>query len=136
MPDHPSDRPKIIVDEDWKSQVQAEKQRLEAEVQPPPPAGEEMEMPPASFPVLLSTLASQALVCLGQIPNPATGKPEIFLDDAKHFIDTLQMLEEKTRGNLTGEEGEMLTGLLHELRMVYVAVSQQSPPGAAGGEIK
>jgi hypothetical protein len=83
----------------------------------------------ASFPMLLTTLATQAMVTLGQVANPVTGKADIDLPYARHFIDTLQMLEEKTRGNLTPDEAGMLSDLLHDLRLAYVAVRDQ-PAGA------
>ena len=69
-------------------------------------------------------MATQALAELGQIPD-ASGKATVRLDLAKHVIDTLAVLEEKTRGNLTQEEEVMLTQLLHELRMTFVAVRQK-----------
>ena len=72
--------------------------------------------------MLLTTLATQALVGLGQIPHPLSGKAEIQLDEAKHFIDTLEMLEAKTAGNRTPEEERLLENLLHELRLGYVEV--------------
>jgi hypothetical protein len=133
----PSQPSKIIVDEDWKSQVQAEKQRLAEEAartasgsQPAAvdegTANEAGELPPASLAVLLSMLATQAMVCLGQIPDPLAGKVEVHLDQAKHFIDLLQMLEEKTKGNLSPDESGMLEDLLHELRMAFVAVKGRS----------
>jgi hypothetical protein len=128
MTDHPqSEKPKIIVDEDWKSQVQAEKQRLAQEPsarQAEPETGH--AMPPATFSVLVSTIATQAMVCLGQLPNPITGKAELHLDEAKHFVDTLQMLEEKTAGNRSPDESEMLDEILHELRMAYVTLSSRA----------
>ncbi|HVV73667.1 MAG TPA: DUF1844 domain-containing protein, partial [Verrucomicrobiae bacterium] len=70
--------------------------------------------------VLLTTLATQALVSMGQIPHPVSGKPEVQLEEAKHFIDTLEMLETKTAGNRTPEETRLLDNLLHELRLGYV----------------
>ena len=142
MPDDPkADKPKIIVDEDWKSQVQAEKRRLAEELQQKeaattpaaePPATdwsaeEETDaLTPASFPVLLSMLATQAMVCLGQIPSPLSGQLEVHLDEAKHFIDLLSLLEDKTRGNLTEQESQMLEALLHELRMSFVMTTNRA----------
>jgi hypothetical protein len=121
------DRPKIIIDEDWKNQAQREKEALKQSADSPQPAQQAQPgtMPPATFPVLLSTLATQALVCLGQFPNPLTGKPEIHLEEAQHFIDTLAMLEGKTAGNRTPEESQMLDELLHELRMMFVHARSQ-----------
>ena len=113
-------RSKIIVDEDWKSQAQAEKQRLQAELDRKQQAGQgaaEPSLPLATFAVHVSTLATQALVFLGQMPNPLTGKMEVHLEQAKHFIDTLQMLQDKTKGNLTPDESRMLEEVVHELRM-------------------
>ena len=118
-----SPKPKLIIDEDWKSQVQAEKEALERQKEhpsrPQPAAG---PLPPATLAMLLTTLATQALVGLGQIPHPLSGKAEIQLDEAKHFIDTLEMLEAKTAGNRTPEEERLLENLLHELRLGYVEV--------------
>ncbi len=120
---------KLIIDEDWKSQVQREKEELEEKKTAPPddsaPGGQ--TIPPASFPMLCSTLATQALVSMGQIPNPMTGQPsEIDLEQAKHFVDTLQVLQDKTKGNLTPEESGMLENLLHELRLGFVAMQRQA----------
>src|SRR5687768_10241988 len=115
------DNPKIIVDEDWKSQVQAEKEKLQKEVEQHKvnPTAEDPEMPHASLAMLISTIATQAAVCMGQLPNPITGKAEVHLNQARHFIDTLAVLEEKTTGNRTPEESAMLTAMLHELRMAF-----------------
>lgn len=116
---------KLIIDEDWKSQAQAEKEALERQIhhdQPQSKPETAAPMPPATLAVLLTTLATQALVSLGQIPHPVSGKPEVHLDEAKHFIDTLEMLEQKTKGNRTDEESRLLENLLHELRMGYVQV--------------
>ena len=117
---------KIIIDEDWKSQAQAEKEALERQVHQEPPArpAQPAGLPPATLAVLLTTLATQALVALGQIPHPVSGKPEIHFDEAKHFVDTLEMLETKTGGNRTPEETQLLDNLLHELRLGYVEVQK------------
>lgn len=129
---NPSEEPKIIVDEDWKSQVAKEKEALkeQAEKAPkePKPDGQDFEMPPASFMVLLSTLATQAMAALGFIPDPATGQPNVNRPMAKHFIDTLAMLQEKTKGNLTDEEAAHLRDGLHQLRMSYVSTADATTP--------
>lgn len=78
--------------------------------------------PPASFEVLISMLFTQAMATLGQMPNPATGKPEINKPFAKHYIDTMEMLGEKTKGNLNDDESKILSEALHALRMAYVSV--------------
>jgi hypothetical protein len=82
------------------------------------------QIPPASFAILVSTLATQAMLSMGKAPNPVTNKTEVNADLAKHFIDTLGMLEEKTKGNLSKEEAGMLEAVLHELRMAFVTVKK------------
>ena len=59
---------------------------------------------------------------MGLVPDPVSGKPNVNRNLAKHFVDTLGILEEKTRGNLTDDEAALLTETLHQLRMAYVAV--------------
>jgi len=128
-----SNDPKIIVDDDWKSQVEAEKEKLKTEMDAQP-KDESDEFPPASFPMLLSTLVTQALAALGQVPNPETGKAEIHKPIARHYIDMLGILEEKTKGNLTDEEIEMLSGMVHQLRMVFVGTPDTMPESAPASE--
>jgi hypothetical protein len=119
------DKPKIIVDEDWKSQVEQEKEALQQEQsqQASDAAAEtqDVEIPPATLPVLITTLATQAMICLGQIPHPSTGQAMTDIPQATHFVDLLQMLEEKTEGNRTAEEIAMLSNILHQLRLAVVA---------------
>ena len=75
--------------------------------------------------------AQNAALFLGQIPNPKTGEPEINLDLARMFIDQLEMIQEKTRGNLTNEETTVLRNTLSNLQMAYVEASGSArPPGA------
>ena len=83
-------------------------------------APESREPPPASFSVLVSMLFTQAMAMLGQMPDPGTGETSINKPFAKHHIDTLEMLESKTKGNLDEEESAMLREALHALRMMYV----------------
>ena len=64
--------------------------------------------------------AQQASLFLGRIPSPQSGKTEILLEPAKLFIDHLEMIREKTRGNLTNEEKEILNSVLSDLEMAYV----------------
>lgn len=125
------EKPKIIVDEDWKSQVQAERESLKnQEVEnadeegggQKPQQPEAMPLPEASFSVLVTTLGTQTLVALGQTADPNEEKVPVNLDFAKHCIDTLDILEQKTKGNLTDEEAGLLSRFLHELRMLFVAV--------------
>ncbi len=125
----PNEEPKIIVDDDWKEQVQQEKAKAstEEEVDSSQP-----ELPPASFPILVSTLSTQALASMGYIPGP-DGQPMTNLPMAKHFVDTLAVLEEKTKGNLDEEENSLLSETLHQLRMAYVQASSTAEPAAQEG---
>jgi uncharacterized protein DUF1844 len=75
--------------------------------------------------------AQNAALFLGQIPNPKTGEGEVNLELAKMFIDQLEMIQEKTRGNLTNEESTVLKNTLSNLQMLYVEISQHAPKGAA-----
>ena len=132
MSDKPQEDRRIIVDEDWKSRVEAEREaQKNAEASGTQPAAgaegaDTDELPPASLPFLVTTLATQAMAALGQIPDPVEQKPVIRLQLAKHHIDTLAMLQEKTKGNLAPEEVSMLEEVLHQLRMFFVHVQSQS----------
>ena len=71
--------------------------------------------------------AQNTALFLGQIPNPKTGEPEVNLELAKMFIDQLDMIQEKTRGNLTSEEQTVLRNALSNLQMAYVEVARAQP---------
>ncbi|MBR3665039.1 MAG: DUF1844 domain-containing protein [Desulfovibrio sp.] len=79
-------------------------------------------MPKVTFSTFILSMASSALVQLGEVPDPASGgtKPDKLM--AKHSIDLLDMLKEKTRGNLDGAEQQMLDSMLFELKMKYVKI--------------
>ena len=84
-------------------------------------------LPPASFEFLTLSLRTQAEVQLGLMHfGPPEEKPEPDLDLARHSIDLLAMLQEKTRGNLTLEEQRMLENSLTELRFRYVQVLEDT----------
>ena len=136
MTDENKEDRKIIVDEDWKTRVKAER---EAQKHAPPPdespdaeaqSEESGQLPPASFSFLVTTLATQTMATLGQLPDPVEQKPVVRLALAKHHIDCLAMLQEKTQGNLTSEESKMLDEVTHQLRMLFVHV--QSESGTSG----
>ncbi|MBC20664.1 MAG: hypothetical protein CMJ74_10455 [Planctomycetaceae bacterium] len=129
---------KIIIDEDWKSQVEAEKEQAEADREASDPgdpaatvksanekASQEIPLPPADFTTIVSMLATQAMLNLGTLPNPMTGKTDRNLPQAKHAIDLVEVLQEKTKGNCNPQEVAILQNLLHELRMAYVASEGQ-----------
>ncbi len=153
MSNESQEEPKLIIDEDWKSQVEREKEELkrqaeqgksgesesiESESTKPKSAAsaaeaveatgtsDEIPPPPASFSFLLTTLATQAMAALGQMPGEDGQSLPVNLDYARHFIDMMGVLEEKTTGNLDEAEENLLKEALHQMRMMFVAVSQQS----------
>lgn len=74
-----------------------------------------------NFSMFVSSLSMQALIFLGEIDNPITHKKEENLDQARYMIDTLVMLKEKTKGNLSANEANLIDNVLYELRMKYTA---------------
>ncbi|MDP6542588.1 MAG: DUF1844 domain-containing protein [Phycisphaerae bacterium] len=159
---NPEEEPKIIVDDDWKQQAQAEKEKLaeqaktdetppgDPEAQPADqqapgqgPEGQERQLPPASFTTLVSSLATQAMMALGGFKDPNSDKVMVDLELAKHHIDTLKVLEEKTKGNIDDEEKKLLEEASYQIQMMFVQMvqhisgqqqGQQAPgqPPAAG----
>ena len=85
-----------------------------------------MPLPPADFTTIMSMLATQAMMNLGTLPNPVTGNRSLSLPQAKHAIDLVEVLQEKTKGNCNPQEELMLQNLLHELRLAYVKM-QNAP---------
>ena len=77
--------------------------------------------------------AQQASLFLGRIPNPQSGQSEVLLEPAKLFIDHLEMIREKTRGNLTAQEAEILNSVLTDLQMAFVQASSTAQPSAPTG---
>lgn len=141
-----SDSPILHVDDDWKAQAQAEKAKLaekekaakqqasasgeaEGHAAPTPPG----QIPPADFTTLISAIATQALFSMGAMPDPQTGQRYTNLDIARHHIDSLSVLEQKTQGNLTEEEQKTLTTTLYELRSSYVQIANAARSPATGG---
>jgi hypothetical protein len=133
------ENPSLHIDTDWKKQAQEEKRKLSEQEQkkapdqtaakPPASAGGApargaRELPPASFATLVQSLLTQVLFYLGDLA-PRGAEPQINLDLAKHNIDLLGVIEEKTKGNLTDDEKRLLDAALYETRMRYVAVASQ-----------
>lgn len=152
MAEPTGDKSKLIIDEDWKTQVEREREEMrrakeqelkgeqaggspESDVEQPsavkrPDRPEEQDEidrlpppPPATFPFLVSMLGSQALVAMGQLGEESGG--ELRMDYAKHYIDLLGLLEEKTKGNLTDEESSLLFDWLHQLRLGFVELAKR-----------
>ena len=82
------------------------------------------QLPEASFLALAEMLAGEAAMCLGLAQAPDGSKIPIDLETARHMIDMLGMLEQKTKGNLTAEEDSVLENILGYLRMQFVALSR------------
>jgi hypothetical protein len=149
-----ADAPKLIFDDDWKAQAQKEREKLaEQERQAAAKAGANpaapgepgprssaggRDMPPADFQSLMSTLVMPALTYLGAIPDPETGRAIVSLEYARFHIDLLEVLEAKTKGNLSEEEAQDIAQALSELRMRFVeitkAVAEMQAKRAAGGQ--
>ncbi len=135
---------KLIIDTDWKSQAQAEKERLSAAEKPkaaapsgvpgaPAPAGEQAKA--TLFSELVRMLATQALLYMGAFPDPETGRAVVALDMAKIHIDMLADLEVKTKGNLSEPEARILQRTVHELRMEFVEMSKAVAKAVEEGRI-
>jgi hypothetical protein len=78
------------------------------------------QLPEVTFSTFVLSLSSSALLHLGEIPEPSTAAKNEDLPLAKQTIDILGMLEEKTKGNLTGDERNLLSNILYDLRMRYI----------------
>jgi hypothetical protein len=137
------DKPTLHIDTDWKKQAQEEKKRLaeQAAAKPKeslvagPPASvaptapgraprERGEMPPPSFASLVQGIMTQVLFYLGDLAQRG-GEPAVNLDMARHQLDTLSVLEQKTANNLTPEEQKLIDTALYETRMRFVSVASQ-----------
>lgn len=77
-------------------------------------------VPEVTFSAFIMSLASSALVCLGEVPDPQTGAIEKNLLRARHNIDLLEMLRQKTATNVNPDEAGLINSVLYELRLKYV----------------
>lgn len=135
--------PEIQPDEEWKERVRAEAAAADvvdittnaagdappAEPRRSTPRIDPSHLPAASLATLVSMLGTQAMVALGVLPNPVTSEHDPQPALARHFIDLIAMLQEKTKENCTIDEQRMLNSTLHELRMAFL---QLAPPGRSG----
>ena len=97
-----------------------------ANAAPPPPSPEAMRaLPPADFATLVLSLGSSALMYMGE--GPEGNKAQRNMPMAKHAVDLLTVLEEKTKGNLSNEEEHILGSLLFDLRLRYVEALKATP---------
>lgn len=106
------------IDEAWKEAVEKEKASTEAQ-------GKFSPVEP-DFTFFITTLAMQTAIALGDIENPVTNRKEENLTQARFIIDTIDMLKDKTKGNLNPEESKILENILYELRTKYIS---KSPKG-------
>jgi len=141
-----AETPSLHIDTDWKKQAQEEKRKLAEQAQkraPVPaapasaaggaggragaaPGGKRSvrELPEASFTTLVQSIVTQALYYLGGLAMPGA-EPTINLDMAKIQLDTLAILEAKTKNNLTPQEQKILDEALYEVQMRYVGVASE-----------
>lgn len=129
MADKDNDEKKIIIDEDWKAQAQKEKEELAKEAETEKDTKEKQvqtqkQLPAADFSGLVSMLTTQAFFALGLIRAEEDKEQPADLQLAKYNIDMLEIIEQKSKGNLTEDEEKLLSGALHQLRMSFVKVSQ------------
>ncbi len=140
MSDKPTEEPKLIIDEDWKTQVQRERDALKhkeaQEAQATPPTDSQADSvaspeklgppPPATLTLLVTTLATQAMAALGLMPDDQGEPLPVNLAFAKHFIDLIGVLDEKCKGNLEADEKRYIDDALYQLRLAFVEVGKQS----------
>lgn len=102
----------------------------------PPPAAAEAPKPSPGFESLIRMLGSNAAMVLGAYADPRTGEPMIDPDAAREFIDMLDALHEKTKGNLAPEEDTLLLDLLGKLKMTYLEVNKAVAAQASATQSK
>jgi hypothetical protein len=98
-----------------------EQERTEQENREP----QDVPLPEPTLISLASGLAAQAMVSLGVFPSPLDGSTKIRLHQGKHLIDTVAYLDERTKLTQTEEEKKTFEGMLHELRMIYIAAKNE-----------
>jgi len=120
---------KIIVDEDWKAQAQREKEILKKEEELQHKAEEKPQqrppLPEADFSGLVSMITTQAYYAMGVIRTGDDQERPPDLAAARYNIDMLGIIEEKTKGNLSEDEAKLLESTLHQLRMIFVQLSEK-----------
>jgi hypothetical protein len=116
------DRRKIFSESEQQAEqpkpaLQAESAEVKDETQESPSYP---PLPEVNFSTLIVSLSTEVLFHLGEFPHPSTGEKKKDLPLAKHGIDTLSLLKEKTKGNLTEDEQKLLDGMLYDLRMAFI----------------
>ena len=92
---------------------------------PEPQADAEEQQPELDFFNYIASLGFQAMIFLGEVPNPITNQLDKNIKQAKFLIDTLVLLRDKTSGNLSKEEAELLNGSIYELQLRYVDAAKK-----------
>ena len=132
MTEAKDDKPRIIVDDDWKQEARREKEELDRQTRDIPQAG---ELPPPHIAEIIQMLLAHATIGLGGLQDPQTGQripPQ--LPVAKHYIDLLELLQQKTVNNLDRQEQAIIDGTLHELRIAFVQVAGVGAQPSKGAE--
>jgi len=123
MPQDPGTSPEFNtrkkVDESWKDAVKKE-------AEPSSHTGTDDAIPESTFSYFVSSVGMQALIALGEIANPVSGQKKVELLQAQYLTDTLVMLGEKTKGNLSPSEEKVLRELLYQLQMKFVEKSRHA----------
>jgi hypothetical protein len=116
------------VDSEWKKRAEEEKEKLEEvkERVEEQLEAEEGPLPPPTFLSFLAGLDLEARLALGEIKHPQTAQARKDLVAAQYVVDTLALLQEKTKGNLTSDEDRTLQNLLTELRFRFVQAKGKS----------
>jgi len=131
MPEPEQEKPRIIVDDDWKEQARREKE--EADRITREQAKGPRELPAPSLAEIIQMIAIQVTIGLGGYQDPQTGQalpPDLPL--AKHYIDLLELLQAKTAGQADEQEKKILEAALSDLRMLFVQVANHMSAAAAG----
>ena len=134
-------RKEVVEEEEREAKREATREATrEAALHPPAPAGDSAKLvaPPAEIPKrspafenLVRMLGSNAAMVLGAYADPRTGQPMLDPEAAREFIDMLDALHEKTKGNLAPEEDSLLLDLLGKLKMTFLEVNQAVAAQAA-----
>ncbi len=123
-----------FVDESWKDAVEKEKHTKSDKPQEEgtnelsagaEPSASQEGMPEVNFIGYITSLAFQAMIFMGEIPNPITNETDKNLMQSKFLIDTLLLLKEKTKGNLSAQESDTLNGFIYELQTKFIEVIQK-----------
>jgi len=125
----PNEKPRIIIDDDWKEQARREKEEAERQAQ----QQGRQELPEPSILELVQMLVMQVSIGFGGMQDPSSGQqipPNLPL--AKHYIDLLEILQKKTQNNLDENEQKVIEGTLHELRVAFVQVVNEASRAASG----